>query len=172
MKTIIALSAAAVVLTLSVRAEESVKISEVHLCCKGCVTGAEKAVSTVPGIKAEVDQAGGTVTLTGADNASLQKGATALMKGGYFGKSSDSHVKMVSHSGAKGAQVKSVRVEGVHLCCAKCVKAVDHALKSVNGVKEHTAVKGAENFEVTGDFNDKEVFAALEKEGLYGKVAK
>src|SRR5436190_24264619 len=166
------LAVAALALNISAQAETTAKLSDVHLCCKGCVTGAEKAVGTVEGVKAEVDQAGGTVTLTGADPASVQKGATALMKAGYFGKSSDSQVKMDARTGAKGTKVQSLKVEGVHLCCAKCVKAVDHAIKPVPGVEEHTATKGAEAFDVTGDFNDKEVFAALQKEGLTGKVGK
>jgi copper chaperone CopZ len=63
-------------------------------------------------------------------------------------------------------------VEGVHLCCGKCVTAVDKAVKSVSGVKNHTAVKNAESFEVTGDFNDREVFTALQKAGLTGKAGK
>ena len=65
-----------------------------------------------------------------------------------------------------------IEVKGVHLCCAKCVKAADKALKSVPGVKENTAAKDAKSFDVTGDFNDKEVFTALQNEGLTGKVAK
>jgi len=65
-----------------------------------------------------------------------------------------------------------LKIEGVHLCCGKCVKAVDKAVKSVPGVKEQTATKGAKSFEVTGDFNDQEVFTALQKEGLSGKIAK
>jgi copper chaperone CopZ len=60
----------------------------------------------------------------------------------------------------------------MHLCCGKCVKAVDHALKSVPGVKEHNATKGAKSFDVTGDFNDQDVFAALQKEGFAGKAGK
>ncbi len=172
MKIIPLFAVAALALNLSSYAEETVKISEVHLCCKGCVTDAEKAVSGVEGVKAEVDQSTGTVILTGSDPASLQKGATALMKAGYFGKSSDPHVRMDSRTGAKGTKVQSLKVEGVHLCCAKCVKAVDHAIKSVPGVKEHNASKGAESFDVTGDFNDKELFSALQKEGLTGKVGK
>jgi copper chaperone CopZ len=172
MKLLQLLVAAGFALTLSARAESTVKLSDVHLCCKGCVTGAEKAVGTVDGAKAEVDQSAGTVTITGADNATVQKGATALLKAGYFGKSSDPAIKMNSRTGATGAQVKTMKVEGVHLCCGKCVKAVDHAMKSVSGVKEHTATKGAESFDVTGDFNDKEVFTALQKEGLTGKVGK
>jgi copper chaperone CopZ len=52
------------------------------------------------------------------------------------------------------------------------VTAVDKAVKSVPGVKEQNAKKNAESFDVTGDFNDKEVTDALQKAGLTGKVAK
>ena len=152
-------------------AEVTAKLSEVHLCCKGCVTGVEKAVSEVEGVKATADQEAATVTLSAADEATLQKGADALSKAGYFGKCSDGNIKMQSRAGAKGQKVQTLKVEGVHLCCAKCVKAVDKALTSVDGVKEHTATKGAKSFTVSGDFNDKEVFTALEKEGLSGKAA-
>ena len=30
-------------------AEQSAKITDVHLCCKGCANGVEKAVGEVPG---------------------------------------------------------------------------------------------------------------------------
>jgi len=152
--------------------ESTAKINGVHLCCKSCVTGVEKAVETVPGTKAEVDQDAGTVTLTGPDTPTVQKAADALVAAGYFGKSSDSNIHLVANNGAKDEKVQSLKVEGVHLCCGKCVKAVDRAVKSVAGVKEQTATKGAKVFEVTGDFNEQEVFAALQKEGLSGKVAK
>jgi periplasmic mercuric ion binding protein len=152
-------------------ADSTAKISEVHLCCKSCVTGVEKAVSKVPDAKAEVDQDAGTVTLSGPDAATLQKAADALVAAGYFGKTSEGNVKLANETGAKGEKVKSLKVEGVHLCCGKCVKAVDKATASVPGVKSHTATKGAKSFEVTGDFNDKELMTALQKEGLTGKVA-
>src|SRR5207245_224850 len=132
------------------------KITNVHLCCKSCVTGVEKAVGAVPDAKATVDQDAGTVTLTGPDAATVQKAADALVAAGYFGKCSDSNVKLDGTSGAKGEKAQSLKIEGVHLCCGKCVKAVDRAAKSVAGVKEQTATKGAKSFEVTGDFNDQE----------------
>jgi len=112
------------------------------------------------------------VTLTAADAATAQKAADALVAAGYFGTCNDSGVKLTAVSGAKGEKVPSLKVEGVHLCCGKCVKAVDRAVQSVAGAKEHTAVKGAKSFEVTGDFNDQELFTALQKQGLTGKVAK
>jgi len=159
-----------VLLASASAADATAKITDVHLCCKGCVEGAEKAVSSVPGAKAAVDQDSGTVTLSGSDAATVQKAANALVAAGYFGKSGD--VKLDATTGAKGAKVQSLKIEGVHLCCGKCVKAVDKAVKSVPGVKEQTATKGAKSFDVTGDFNDQDVFAALQKEGLTGKAAK
>jgi copper chaperone CopZ len=152
-------------------AEVSSKFTDVHLCCKGCVNGVEKAVGEVDGAKATVDADAGTVVLSGADAATVQKAADAMVKAGYFGKS-EGKAKLDSATGASDQKVQSLKVEGVHLCCGKCVKAVDRAVKSVNGAKEHNATKGAKTFEVTGDFNDKELFTALQKEGLTGKVAK
>jgi copper chaperone CopZ len=172
MKTFVPLLCAAAALATSAAwAENSAKLTDVHLCCKGCVNGVEKAVSDVPGAKAAADQEAGTVTLTGPDAATVQKAADALVKAGYFGKCEDKAVKLENRSGAGDKQVQSMQVEGVHLCCAKCVKAVDRAVKVVPGAKEHNATKGAKIFEVTGDFKEKDIIAALEKEGLAGKVA-
>ncbi|HZR17058.1 MAG TPA: cation transporter [Verrucomicrobiae bacterium] len=147
------------------------KISDVHLCCKGCVNGVQKAVGEVPGAKADVDADNGTVTLSGPDAGTVQKAADSLVKAGYFGKT-EGAIKLDDNAGAGDKKVQSLRIEGAHLCCGKCVKAVDRAVKAVPGAKEHTAVKGAKSFEVTGDFNDKEFVTALQKEGLTGKIAK
>jgi copper chaperone CopZ len=172
MKSILLPLAALFALAMSTPAAEvTSKISDVHLCCKGCVNGVQKAVGEVDGAKAAVDADAGTVTLSGPDPATVQKAADALVKAGYFGKA-EGDVKLDSSTGATGQKVQSLRIEGVHLCCGKCVKAVDRAIKAVPGAKEHNAVKGAKAFDVTGDFNDKDLFTALQKEGLTGKVAK
>lgn len=173
MKTILSIVTATVAVALGLvtqaqAADVTAKISNVHLCCKSCVTGVEKTVAKVDGLTAAVDKDARTVTLSGADAATVQKGADALVAAGYFGTSSD--VKIKSATGAKGQKVSGMQISGVHLCCAKCVTAVDEAVKSVSGVKAHTAEKNAKSFEVSGDFNDKEVFGALEKAGLTGKA--
>jgi copper chaperone CopZ len=173
MKTTLLAVVAASALVLSARsADTTVKLSNVHLCCPNCVKSVQTAVGKVPGATATGDRQAGTVTLTGPDTATVQKAADALVAAGYFGKSSDSAIKISDDTGAKGQKVESLKVEGVHLCCGKCVTAVDDALKSVSGVKSHTAVKNAKSFEVTGDFDDKEVFTALQKAGLSGQVGK
>ena len=161
----------ALAVALSARAADvTVKISDVHLCCKNCVTGVEKAVGEVQGATVTVDKDAGTVSLTGSDAATVQKAANALVAAGYFGKSSDASIKIVADTGAKGKKVQLLTVKGVHLCCTKCVNAVTEALNPVAGVKGNTATKGAKSFEVTGDFNDKDVFSALQKAGLAGKT--
>jgi copper chaperone CopZ len=159
-------------ISLSVKAEASTKLSNVHLCCSSCVKGVEKAVAEVKDVTAAVDKDAGTVTLTGPDKATVQKAADALVAAGYFGKSSDSSIKLPSNSGTAGKKVQALKLQGVHLCCGKCVSAVDKAVKSVPGVREHNAKKNAESFEVTGDFNDREVLDALQNAGLTGKVLK
>ncbi|MBI3417894.1 MAG: hypothetical protein HY043_21585 [Verrucomicrobia bacterium] len=151
-------------------ADTTVKLSHVHLCCNGCVKGVEKAVSGVNGVKAQTDKDAGTVTLTAPDHDAAQKAADALIAAGYFGKSDDATIKLKAKSGAKKGKTQSLKVNGVHLCCAKCVTAVTDALGKVDGVKGNTAAKGAESFEVTGDFKPKDVIKQLNKAGLTGKV--
>jgi copper chaperone CopZ len=162
-----------IALAMSARASDvTSKVSDVHLCCQSCVKGVQADISKVPGATASVDKDEGTVTLNGPDKATVQKAADALTSAGYFGKSSNPDIKISAKTGATGKQVQSLKMEGVHLCCGKCVKAVDEAVRSVSGVKDHTAVKNAESFEVTGDFNDMDVVTALQKAGLTGKAVK
>jgi periplasmic mercuric ion binding protein len=170
--TLTSLSALFAFVTAVEAAEVTAKLNDVHLCCQACVDGVHKAIAPVKDVKAVVDDDNGTVTLSGADTASLQKAADALVASGYFGKSSDANVKIVSDTGAKGEKVQTLKVEGVHLCCGKCVTAVNKAIQSVPGATGHTAKRNAQSFEVTGDFNDKDVFDALQKQGLTGKVGK
>src|SRR3954464_9305234 len=93
----------ALALTLSTQAADvSTKISDIHLCCQSCVKGVKKAVADIKGVKADVDQDAETVTLTGSDKAAVQKAADALVAAGYFGKSSDTSIKLSADTGAKG----------------------------------------------------------------------
>lgn len=172
MKKIIALTATAIALGFTVNAADTtVKLSHVHLCCNGCVKGAEKALASVNGVKAQIDKDAGIVAITAPDHDAAQKAADALVAAGYFGKSDDASIKLKSKSGAKKGEVQSLKVTGVHLCCGKCVTAVNDALAKVEGVKGNTAAKGVDSFEVTGNFKAKKVFTQLNKAGLSGKAA-
>src|SRR3974390_806125 len=105
----IALSLVAVVaLSLSARAADvTTKLTEVRLCCGSCVTGAEKISGGVAGAKGDVDKDTKTITITGADKATVQKTVDALVAAGFFGKSSDASIKVTSDTGAKNQKGKS-----------------------------------------------------------------
>jgi len=173
MKNILTLALILVALGWSAQAADtSAKLSDVHLCCNSCVKGVDKALSGVSGAKAHSDKDAGTVIINAPDKATVQKAVDALVAAGYYGKSSDAAIKVTANSGAKNAKVQSLKITGVHLCCGKCVTSVTDALSKVPGVKGNTAAKGAESFEVTGDFNAKDAFAELNKAGLSGKAGK
>ena len=116
------------------RAETTVKISDVHLCCGKCVTAAEKAVTSA-GATGTADKETKSVTIKAADDATAQKAADALVAAGFFGTSDNAAVKIADASGAKDEAVKSLTLNGVHLCCAKCTKGVNAALSGVKGIK-------------------------------------
>ena len=170
MKTIFASAILALTLAAA-QADTSVKLTDVHLCCQSCVKGVDKAVAKVSGVKATSDMDDKTVSLTGPDSATVQKAVDALVAAGYYGKSSDAAIKVSDETGAKDEKVKSLKVEDTHLCCGSCVKAVNKALGSVSGVTGTDAAKGATSFTISGDFNEKDAMAALQKAGLTGHVA-
>ena len=107
------------------------------------------------------------IALDSVDDASPL--ADALVAGGFFGKCSDASIKLSAATGAKNQTVQTLKIEGVHLCCGKCVKAVNEVLGTVPGVTGNTAAKGVKTFEVTGSFNDQAVFDALQKAGFTGQ---
>src|SRR5262245_35885914 len=126
MKRILILVSVLVALGATAQAANStVKLSNVHLCCNGCVKGADKAIAGVPGATAQSDKDASTVTITAPDTATAQKAVDALVAGGYFGTANDSAIKVKAKSGAKKKKVQSLKVSGVHLCCGKCVTSVN-----------------------------------------------
>jgi len=151
---------------------DELKLTNVHLCCGGCVKGVEKAVAKVGGATATVDKDGGSVVISASSKATLQQAFEAMQAAGYYGKSADAAVKPAALAGLPAGKVQQLKVSGVHLCCGKCVTAVQKALGKVAGVKSNTAEKNATSFEVAGNFSAKDVFAELNKAGLSGTVAK
>ena len=169
MKTALFALAAALALAPLARADVSVTISKVHLCCDKCVKAANSTVAAVEGATAVADKTAGTVVITAPDAATAQKAADALVKAGFFGESGDAGVKINAKTGAKGEKVQTLKVSGVHICCPSCVKALKKVLAGVPGVTGDTVAKG-ESFTVTGDFMDSDVMAALQKAGFTGTV--
>src|SRR5437868_7454023 len=122
-------------------ADTTLKLSNVHLCCNSCVKGVDKALSGVTGATAQSDKDAGTVTITAPNKATAQKAVNALVAAGYFGTSSDPAIKVTATSGAKNEKVQSLKVNGVHLCCNKCVTSVKDALATVERSEERRVGK-------------------------------
>ena len=150
-------------------AETTVKLSNVHLCCNSCVKGIEASVGKVEGAKVVADKDAGTVTITAPDDAIAKKAVGAVANAGYYGKSDNAKIKLGAPK-ASDEKVESVKVTGLHLCCGKCVKAFDAAVKKVDGVKGHDAADKAKSATVTGNFSPKALIAALNEAGLNAKV--
>ena len=148
---------------------ETVKLSGVHLCCKSCVKGVEKALSKSKGVTSEIDKDSGKVTLVGSES-DLKKALGALSQGGYSCQS-DGKLKVPTAKAAEG-KVKSATIEGVHLCCGGCTKSVKKALAGVDGVTGDTVANKAKSFEVSGNFEPQAVLNALAKAGFSGRVGK
>src|SRR5690242_10524562 len=106
-------------------ADTIVQLKQVHLCCPGCTKGVNKAVSTVPGAAAKSDRDAATVTITGPDQATVQKAVDALVGAGYFGVSSDPAIKVINVCGVDPGKTRLLKIKSAHLCCAKCATAVN-----------------------------------------------
>ena len=150
-------------------AESKVTLSGVHNCCKKCTDGITKAVGSVSGTSAAVEKT--SVTITGSSAADVQKAVDALVAAGYTGESDNAEVKVKPGVGAD-EKVSALTVSGVHLCCGKCVTAAQKAIQTVSGVKSDNATKGVDTFKVEGEFNAKDLMAALAKAGFTGTASK
>lgn len=151
--------------TTAAFAAETVTLTNVHNCCKKCTDGLNKAVATAPGVTAKIEKT--TVTLTAASDKDIQAAVDAIVKAGYVGTSDSPKIKATAGTGAD-AKVATLTVSGVHLCCGKCVAAVDKAVKAVPGVTSDDAAKGADSFKVEGNFNAKDLMEALAAAGFTG----
>ena len=160
------------VLATAARAEFTVTLSHVHICCSSCVKGVNRAVGSLSDVTVKPDSDAGTVMITAPDKATAQRVVDALVNAGFFGVSSDRTIKVDPASGAADGWVEKLTVDGVHICCQDCVDAVTDALAKVPGVKANTARKSSSMFEVTGNFNAKDIFSALHEAGLSGKAGK
>lgn len=149
-----------------------VTVSEIHLCCGGCVKAVEKA-SKIDGVQAEVSQDEGTAVLTAATYADVQKALDEIAKAGFSGKIEDDtqagKVKFPEIKTADG-NVKKLAVKHIHNCCRGCSEAIAEALESVDGVASHTVKPKKVEFVVEGDFDPGAVVEALCDAGFYPQV--
>jgi copper chaperone CopZ len=166
------LLSAAGMLGAAALAETQVKVENVHLCCGACVKFVGKALKGVDGVKGACDKDAGTVTITAPDDATAQKAIEALAAAGFHGRPDNKAVHFPRDSGAKDEKVSSLTVSGVHNCCRQCCQAIKAAVKKVSGVTGDTAKPKSGTFEVTGDYQARELIRALHEAGFHVKVKK
>lgn len=159
----ITLLTATILLSLGVaaRAETTVTLTGLHNCCGGCEKGITKALTSVKDVTATVED--DKATITAKTKTAADKAVDALLAAGYYGVGAPEQ-KIADK------KVKSATVSGTHLCCGKCVTGIANAVKTVPGATGHTATKGAKSFTVEGDFNLKDLLAALNKAGYNGEI--
>ncbi len=149
-----------IALSLAARAE-SVTLTGIHNCCGSCEKGITKAVTSVDGATVAITKT--SAEITAKDKATVEKAVTALLEAGYYGAGAPAQT-------APDKKVTSATVTGTHLCCGKCVKGIDEAVKNTPGATGHDATKGAKSFKVSGDFNLKDLIAALNKAGYAATI--
>jgi copper chaperone CopZ len=150
-------------------AKTTVSLNGVHLCCKSCVNGVAKAAQSA-GATATSKPQQRLVVIEAADNATASKAVAAVAKAGFYGKSSNPSISISTD--LPDTTVTSATVSGLHLCCGKCVRAVDKAIESLKGASGHTAEKKSAIFKVTGSFSLKALSDALHENGLHGQITK
>ena len=99
----------------------------------------KSAVHDVDGVKATCDQEKSTVTISASDDDAAQKALDALAAHGFHGDTGNSTLKIKEDSGVTAGKVTSMKLGGIHNCCGSCNKAIEKAIKKVDGVTGDTA---------------------------------
>lgn len=146
-----------------------VKISNVHLCCKGCTSAVDKAAAKIQGVTCTPNQDEGSVTLQASSNETLQHALNEIAAAGFYGTLSNQSVKYkpIEFSQEK---VSKLEISHVHNCCPGCTKVLISAIEGVPGVTSHTVKNKATSFVVEGDFSPAEVVKSLQSVGFYPTV--
>ncbi len=167
----VAVLACLLAMTGAARADTTVELKGVHLCCGMCV----KAVGGIlkeAGVKGKCDQDAKTVTITASDDKAAQKALDALAAKGFHGDSGNKNIAMKDDSGATAGKVQKVTISGIHNCCGQCCKGIKAICAKVSGVSGDTAKPKLETFDITGDFDPVELVKALNAAGFHCKVTK
>lgn len=150
----------------------TVTLSDVHLCCRGCSEAAEEgAGGPLPnGVSIKADRDEGTVKVTANSKEDMEAALNSVYAAGFYGESDnpDLGIKALEKNDTK---VDSLELDGLHLCCKKCVRPFLEAVKSVKGVENCTAATDDTSTTITGKgFSTYEVLQAIRKAGYGAQV--
>lgn len=169
MRRIIVLSAALLCLAnlaAEARAAETVKLTNMHICCGGCTKGIMKAVEGLDAVKVTVDQDAEEATVVGDTKEAAMKAVTAIVKAGYHAAVDG---KSLAAEKVPAGKVAKLTVSNAHNCCRSCANAINAAVASVDGAKSECQGKQVE-FTVEGNFDAAAVVKALADAGFHVNV--
>lgn len=149
------------------RAEVTVTLSKMHLCCGACVKAVEGALEKVEGATVKVDADAGSAVVTAPDAKTARQAIASIARAGFHATSDHAKLKSPDNSGVKAGKVKRLELVGVHNCCGGCNKAIKEALATVDGVASDTAAPKATTLVVEGEFDGLAVVTALNKAGFH-----
>lgn len=149
----------------------TVTVTEMHVCCGGCIKVLEKAIAKVPGVEAKVEQESGEegegmATMTAANYESIQKAVDEIAKAGFHGDLDSDKVKFPPNKAPEG-NVKQLEIANIHNCCKGCSKSINEALSGVKGITSKEVEPKKATFIIEGDFSPKEVVEKLQEAGFY-----
>lgn len=153
-------------LAAEVRAAETIKLTDMHICCGGCTSGIKAAVKGLDGVSVTVDQDAEEATVIGDTKEAAQKAVDAIVKAGYHASADG---KSLPAEKAPAGKVAKLTVSNAHNCCGACAKAINAAVASVAGAKSECKGKQVE-FTVEGDFDAAAVVKALAEAGFHVNV--
>ncbi len=153
-----------------------VSVTDVHICCGKCVKAVDKALGDVDGISGvRIDKKDGSVTFTAADGNAAEAAVASLAKAGFGGKATADNkaIPLPKIDVAEGTTADGLEITGVHLCCGKCVKGAQAALKGVDGVTKVEGDTKTGVVKIEGQGVDvRAALEALRKGGFNGKASK
>jgi copper chaperone CopZ len=168
----VSLSLAAASLTAAAHAASTVELTDVHICCRGCAVAIEKSLSKMENVKPSIDQENGTVSLTAENDESLQKAVDAIAKAGFHGKIDEKSKVQFAEAKLPEGKITRLEIAHIHNCCPACTKAIKAAVAEVEGVQGDSLKPKATKFVVEGEFEAKDVIAAIEAAGFHATLPK
>ncbi len=150
-------------------ADEKVTLSDMHVCCKGCVMTIQNAANKVPGVKCVASEDDSNAVVTADSKEALQKAVDEIAKAGFSGTSDNPQIKIQPIKTSDG-KVQKLEISHIHNCCGKCTVALKGAVKDVPGVKSNTIEAKKTSFVVEGDFSPADVVNSLMKAGFYPEI--
>lgn len=151
------------------RADEKVTLSDMHVCCKGCVMAIQGAATKVPGVKCVASEDDGNAVVTADSKEALQKAVDEIAKAGFNGTSDNPQIKIEPVKTPDG-KVQKLEISHIHNCCGKCTVALKDAVKDVPGVTSNTLEAKKTSFVVEGNFSAADLVNLLMKAGFYPQI--